>query len=233
MGNEASSTMPAPSTGGSAPFDFLRERAFQVLTAVLLLHCGVYYSLSNAEAGAPARPLTEIPTQIGAWTRMGEYPIDPEVQAVLRADDTVNRTYAASGSNLSLFVAFFKSQQAGRSPHSPKHCMPGSGWSPASSGFLKINVDGRQDPIEVNRYVIARGEQKSLVLYWYQSHGRVVASEYWSKIYLVLDSIRYRRSDVAMVRVIIPIRSGEAQAEETAAEFVRASFPGIQKVLPS
>jgi EpsI family protein len=217
----------------SPPFGFLRQPGFQLLTAALLLHCAVYYSLSKVEAGAAARPLSEIPVQIGSWARIAEYPIDPEVQAVLRADDTVNRSYLAGDASVSLFVAFFRSQKAGQSPHSPKHCMPGSGWSPTSSGFLKINIAGRPDPIEVNRYVIARGEQKSLVLYWYQSHGRVVASEYWSKIYLVLDSIRYRRSDVAMVRVIIPIRGSEAQAEQKATEFVRASFPGIQQVLPS
>jgi EpsI family protein len=225
-------TAPEPKTAPA--FAFLKRRGFQVLTLFLLIHSAVFYSLGKTEAVAAVRPLSDIPAQMGRWTQLAEYPIDPEVLAVLRADDTVNRTYGAGGASAaSLFVAFFKSQQTGQSPHSPKHCMPGSGWSPTESGFLEISLDERPDPIQVNRYLIARGEQKSLVLYWYQSHGRVVASEYWSKFYLVLDSIRHRRSDVAMVRVIVPVDSDEATAERTAVDFVKASFSQIGKFLPS
>jgi EpsI family protein len=234
MASDATRLADESLTAGARQSDFFRHRGFQILTLVLVLHSVAFYSLSSAERTITTAPLTNIPSQFGPWTKIGEFPIDPEVQAVLRADDTVNRSYAGpSGESASLFVAFFKTQTAGKSPHSPKHCMPGSGWSPASSGFLKVNVPSRPDPIEVNRYVIARGEQKSLVLYWYQSSGRVVASEYWSKFYLVLDSIRHRRSDVAMVRVIVPVRTDEAAAEKAAIEFVRDSFVPIEQVLPS
>jgi EpsI family protein len=87
----------------------------------------------------------------------------------------------------------------------------------------------------VNRYVIQKGLDRQLVLYWYQSHGRVVANEYWSKLYLIGDAVRLNRTDAALVRVIIPAPEGEgeARAERQAIEFVRALFPTLTAFLPS
>jgi EpsI family protein len=85
--------------------------------------------------------------------------------------------------------------------------------------------------------VIQKGLDRQVVLYWYQSHGRVVASEYWSKIYLVLDSIRLNRSDAALVRVIAPVDearpNAEIDAERSAISFVQAMFPTLDAFLPS
>jgi EpsI family protein len=94
--------------------------------------------------------------------------MDPEIQAVLRADDAVSRVYfdSAHGGSASLFVAYFKSQRTGQAPHSPKNCMPGSGWAPTESGVAVIRIPGREEPIRVNRYVVAKGDQKLLVLFW-------------------------------------------------------------------
>ncbi len=69
----------------------------------------------------------------------------------------------------------------------------------------------------VNRFVIQRGLDKQVVIYWYQSHGRVVASEYWGKIYTVVDAIRLNRTDAAMIRVICPVTGPEA-ADQARAE---------------
>jgi EpsI family protein len=217
-------------------FSFLRNKGLQLLTAALLLHSAAFYTLAKPEPLLTTRHLSELPQQMDSWGMVEETPIEPEVQEVLKADDTLSRVYAnpSIAQQAGLFVAFFRSQQAGQAPHSPKNCLPGSGWEPTSSGTVKVNLKGRAEPIEVNRYTVARGENKAMVLYWYQSHGRVVASEYWSKIYLVTDSIRLRRSDTALVRVVVPV-SGltEERAEQVAFEFVRSSFPNLSAILPS
>jgi EpsI family protein len=214
----------------------LHQRGFQILLAVLVLHSVVYYGFLRPEPPVHAKALNEFPKEIAGWDMTGEFPVEPEVQEVLKADDTLNRTYNMPGvPQAGFFVAFFRSQQAGQAPHSPKNCLPGSGWEQLRSGTIKVKVDDRAEPIEVNRYLIARGDNKAMVLYWYQSHGRVVASEYWSKFYLVADSLRYRRSDAALVRVIVPIASDsdESKAEATATQFVRASFGRLAAILPS
>ena len=124
--------------------------------------------------------------------------------------------------------------------HSPLNCLPGSGWEPVSHRMLDVTVprkNAEAATIGVNRYVIRKGLDRQLVLYWYQSHGRVVASEYWGKFYLVTDAVRYGRSDTAIVRVIVPISSqgsdAESQAERMAVSFVRQSFPLLEDYIPS
>ena len=61
--------------------------------------------------------------------------------------------------------------------------------------------------------MIQKGLDRQLVLYWYQSHGRVVASEYWGKFYLVRDAVRMNRTDAALVRVIVPMAPNDDNAE--------------------
>jgi len=220
----------------SGDFGFLRQRGFQILLAFLALHAVAYYSFLRPEPPVDAHPLAEFPRQLSSWSLVEEHPVEAEVQAVLKADDTLNRTYSATNKPVQagLFVAFFRSQQAGQAPHSPKNCLPGSGWEQVKSGTVRLNIAGRAEPIEVNRYIVARGDNKAMVFYWYQSHGRVVASEYWSKVYLVWDSIRLHRSDTALVRVIVPVvDADEATAEKTASDFVGDSFQRLATILPS
>ena len=93
---------------------------------------------------------------------------------------------------------------------------------------------GGPSPLTVNRYVIAKGLDRQLVLYWYQSHGRVVASEYAAKFYLVADSIRMNRSDGALVRVVTSINPGETEiaAENHAVAFTESSLPVLDSYIP-
>ena len=134
-----------------------------------------------------------------------------------------------------LFVAFFKSQRTGQTPHSPKNCLPGSGWVPSQADIVKIQVPGRPEPVEANRYVVARADAKSLVLYWYQSRDRTVASEYTAKYYVVADAIRYNRTDTALVRIIIPM--GETttleKANAIAEDFVRQMYAPLRAHFPA
>jgi EpsI family protein len=182
------------------------------------------------------RPLTEFPTAVSGWQMIEDVKIEPEVLDILKADDTLNRVYMNSSRSTEaafLFMAFFKSQRYGQTPHSPKNCLPGSGWEPMESFPITIDIPGR-DSIRTNRYLVARGDQKSVVLYWYQSHSRIIASEYSAKFWLVADSIRYHRSDSSLVKVVVPVRNGDiSAADRIAIEFVQATFAEISKQLPA
>jgi EpsI family protein len=130
-------------------------------------------------------------------------------------------------------VAGFRTQRTGKAPHSPKNCLPGSGYVPISSGELTIDV-GRPAPISVNRYVVASGSRQDLVLYWYQSRDRVVANEYKAKFWVMRDAIRLNRTDTALVRVIVPLENrNDAQAQATATDFVRSFYSTLLDYLPS
>jgi EpsI family protein len=222
--------------GSNGSFGFLKSTRARVLTVLLVAQLAGVFAVSRREAVPPARPLAEFPSQVGAWTVVQEGVVDKETMEVLRADDVLNRTYAdvAQGRGANLFVAYFKSQRTGQTPHSPKNCLPGAGWMPSKSDVRAIQIPGRAEPILVNRYVVSRGDEKSLVLYWYQTRGRVVASEYRAKLYLVADAIRTNRTDTALVRVVVPVIGDNPDAASAAAEqFVQAFFTTLRQHLPS
>jgi EpsI family protein len=226
--------MPAKSFSFS--LDFLKSKQVRVLKVFLVAQAALFYGLSRGEALPANLPLSTVPTQLGSWTMIQEGVIEQEVQEVLKADDLLTRVYTNSqlrvGANL--YIAYFRSQRTGQAPHSPKNCLPGSGWVPSESGTVQIAIEGEPNPIEVNRYIVERGEEKSLVLYWYQTPYRVIASEYAAKIYLVADAIRYNRTDTALVRVVVPVLNGDEQrADEAAAQFVRESFTVVRRYLPA
>ncbi len=197
---------------------------------------GMFYTLSHGESIPLARPLNQFPSQVGNWVMTEEDVLDAETESVLRADDYLNRTYTdrRDGGQANLYIAYFKTQQTGQTPHSPRNCLPGNGWVQDSARLTSLTVPGRSQPIPVNEYVVAKGPAKALVFYWYQSHGRVVASEYRAKVYTVVDSVRYHRSDTALVRVVVNIGpEGVASARSIAVAFVQRCFPLLEQALPS
>jgi EpsI family protein len=178
---------------------------------------------------------SSFPMTAGSWTAREEAPLDEDVLAVLGVDDYVSRVYhSRDGHAAGLYIGYYGSQRQGDTIHSPQNCLPGSGWEPVSDGRLRIADVAPGHDITVNRYIVQKGLDRQLVLYWYQSHGRVVASEYWSKAYLIADAIRLNRTDGSMVRVIAPIGSQDdgMAAERVAESFVRAIFPLLPSYLP-
>lgn len=214
----------------------LKAKYAVALTVLLLVQGSLYYAVALRDEAVPTvSSLALFPTESGQWRTYRDMPIEQEVLDVLRADDTLNRVYVGptEGSMAYFFIAFFKTQRSGQTPHSPKNCLPGAGWEPVDSAPLQINVPGRTEPLISNRFVVARGDEKSVVLYWYQSHGRVISDEFAAKFWLIADSIRYHRSDSALVKVVVPVRGGDVDtATRTASEFVQAVYPAVAKQLP-
>ena len=187
-------------------------RAALILTVLLLAQAAIFYGFSRGESAPGHRALDEFPTRLAGWTMIQQGVIEKEIADILRADDYITRSYGNGRKQANLFAAFFKSQRTGQSPHSPKNCLPGSGWIWTVSDQIPISIADENRTIQVNRYIVQRGEEKSLILYWYQSRDRVVANEYAAKVYVVADALRYNRTDTALVRVEVPIFEGNDQA---------------------
>ena len=166
---------------------------------------------------------------------VGETKIDDDTADVLKADDYVMRAYRdEKGQQVDLFIAYYKMQKAGDSMHSPKNCLPGAGWGIVESNEVAMHAENPAHPIMINRYLIEKNGTKSLVLYWYQANGRVIASEYWGKIYLVLDALRTGRRDGAIVRFVVPIRKGsDGRAElQSGLDMARNTVPFLPRYVP-
>lgn len=222
--------------GSNGVLSFLSNKQVKILSAVLVLQSVAFYSLSRGENVPLTRPLTEFPAQLGEWRLSQEGVIEQEVLEVLRADDVMTRVYANQtlGVPANLFIAYFRSQRTGQRPHSPKNCLPGAGWVEMMSDVIPIPIAGEAKPIEVNRYVVARGDDKSLVLYWYQSRNRVVANEYRAQLFTMADAMRYNRTDTALVRVVIPVRKNRDDLATTqAVNFVQSFFSQLKQYFPA
>lgn len=189
--------------------------------------------MSHGEATPAALPLAQFPKEIAGFSAVADVPFDKESLEILKPTDYMNRYYYQPGvGEMGLYIAYFETQRTGATIHSPKNCLPGAGWSPSVSTITQLDLsDGRKVP--VNMYIIQKGLEQEVVLYWYQSHGRVVASEYWGKFYMVYDALRLNRTDAALVRVITPVRAGDVDgARQQAMLFAKQVAIDVEKIIP-
>jgi len=204
--------------------------------AALVLSGGLYVVHAQGPDATVARQsLAGIPCALEAWRCVADTPLDKDVLAVVGVDDYVNRTYAtAAGGVIGLYIGYYASQRTGDAIHSPQNCLPGSGWQPIFSERTTIDAGGRTLP--VNRYVVEKGLNRQVVLYWYQGRGRVVANEYANKFWLMMDQARLHRSNGSLVRVIAPVQgvseSGLSSASASADGFARMIYPRLSTYLP-
>lgn len=205
-------------------------------TVVLLLTGAVVILYARpSQDRIPARePLAQLPSTITGWAGT-DLPIDQETRDVLGDGDFLSRNYIREGqpAPIDLFIAYFPSQRTGSTIHSPKHCLPGAGWMFDSSRYVDLqDADGKAH--RVGEYVISNGQAKQFVIYWYEAHGRSVASEYLAKFYLIADAMRMNRTDGSLVRIITPILpdEGESQAKARAESFARQLAPMLTRFIP-
>jgi EpsI family protein len=186
------------------------------------------------EAHVERHELKNFPNELGAWKQAGvDRRFDAETMSVLRASDYLLRDYRLSqGPAANLYIGYYATQRDGASYHSPLNCLPGAGWSMRDPELVLISLpDGKT--FMANKYVIQNGSTRELMIYWYQGRGRMIASEYWGKIYTVLDSVRLRRSDAAMVRVMVPITASDTAALESAREFAAVTSEVLPEFVPN
>jgi EpsI family protein len=203
------------------------------ITAGLLIGAFVLlHSVSHGEAIVPHQPLHDLPYTLGNWTGT-EQPFEERMMQAVGVSDYTNRVYSSRPVGFAqLYVGYYASQRTGDTIHSPKNCLPGAGWDPVQSGYTKISIpDGRQ--IVVNEYVIQQGLDKELVFYWYQDRGRVIASEYSAKFWMVADAISRNRTDGALVRLVTPMNDSEVDARARLVSFTQILFPHLENVIPN
>jgi len=206
---------------------------YWVMIAVLLGATTGMAHLSHGEDTPPAKPMSEFPTQVGGFKSVGDYTLDQKTIDILGVTDYLSRAYSSPTLGpIGLYIGYFRSQRTGASIHSPKNCLPGAGWQPLQSTVYQLPLaDGRKAPI--NLYVIRKDLEEQLVLYWYQAHGRIVASEYSGKFYLVYDAMRLNRTDAALIRITTPIQHGDEQAARARAiAFAQQITTDVDKIIP-
>lgn len=185
-----------------------------VTVVCLLASVGLLLNTRHHETALTVHShIAELPRTFDDWVGT-DVSIQPSVLTLLGDAEFLDRRYRrgqADTSSVEVFIAYFPSQRFGDTFHSPKNCLPGSGWMPVDSHQTELKFQGHP-PVLVNRYLVSKGDQRALVLYWYQIHGRSVASEYWARFYLVEDSIRFNYSDGSLIRISTALAEHETEA---------------------
>jgi EpsI family protein len=207
---------------------------FLVAALLLLGTAMLLQARARSETYPPRLPLKQFPAQLGGWSGT-DVAIEKDVLEVLGPGDFLVRIYQSQEKTpyIDLFIAYFRSQRAGDTIHSPQHCLPGAGWAPIENKRIMLTMPGHE-PFPANRYLIAKEDSRQLVLYWFWAHDRGVASEYWAKFYLVADAIKLNRSDGALVRITTPMYPGETAdaAQQRILPFASDVMPLLNSYIP-
>ena len=162
--------------------------------------------------------------------------LEPDVEHALNVDDYILSDYKKpTGEAVNFYVAYYASQRKGSSPHSPIVCIPGGGWQITKFERTSIRDPALNLTLPLNRVIIARDNARELVYYWFVERNRTVANEYWAKWYLLVDAITKNRTDGALVRLVTPLRPGEAEdaADERLHLFIKDLEPRLKAYLPT
>lgn len=200
---------------------------FAATAALLAATWAAAVSSANRSPEMLAQPLNTIPSQLGAWTSTEDRVLDEATLRVLKPTSYLSRMYRRDDLGLDFFTAFYALQEAGETMHSPRNCLPGSGWEVWRHTTVDLNVAG--ETVTLNQYGVQNGTHRMVVLYWYQTPERIVANEYYAKICLVVDAVLRSRTSGAIVRIVAPDRPEAVQA---ALDFAGQMIPQLQVRLP-
>lgn len=198
---------------------------------LFLLAAALYLNLHRDLEVPMNRPLEQFPASLSRWRMTGESSLSGDVQNVLKATDTLVREYAGpDGEQVALYIGYHGGGKDGGEIHSPKHCLPGSGWFEESSSRATIEAGG--DELNLVRAVYRKGDASELFLYWYQVRDKSISDEFSLKGQQIVNSVLHRRRDASFIRVSVPFDGDREAALATGERFVRDLLPAIHSFLP-
>jgi EpsI family protein len=228
--------LPA-STPAGAP---LRTRqpppSFVVAGGLLLVLSVAAFALPRpAEIIPPRLSFTQFPLELGQW-RGSRQSLDAIFTDQLQMDDYVLADYVNdAGISANFYVSWYNSQRKGEAVHSPRACLPGGGWQIqelAQRTLPGITIDDKA--LRVNRAIVALGNQRALIYYWFQQRGRIIDNEFAVKWYLFWDAVTRHRTDGAMVRLMtaLPLGGDVSEADRQLTEFASRVAPDLPRYIP-
>jgi len=206
-----------------------------IVIFILLMGAALNYYFSKPDISLPRKSLADFPKELGDWTTISEQKIEGRSMEILQVDDYFMRNYRNSkGEIIGLYIGYFKSQKEGKGIHSPRQCLPGAGWVPVNIEIYNLEVPGHNPThVGVNKYLMGKGLDRQLYLFWYHGRNKVYASEYWNKIYLIWDGLTKRRTDGALIRVNNPVMGSPENALRTQIEFINLFYPLLKEYIPN
>lgn len=214
-----------------------------VASLILIGTFGLMQSLSHGERIPAKISFSDFPVILADRWKSTELPIEDKILDILRVTDYLMRVYSPTSSAtsqhqavplkpVSLYIGYYESQRTGATYHSPKNCLPGAGWNFAETSIASVTMPKDGPTILINKVLIQKGVDKQLVLYWYHDRGRIIASEYWAKGYMIWDSMTENRTDGSLVRIIVPVSGTTEEAFEVGITFLKDMWPALLTHMP-
>lgn len=209
----------------------IEKMRFVVLLA--LLACAFAYMRLHRDLLVPVpRPFVEFPITHQGWVMVGQSTLSENVLGVLKPTEYLSRRYARpDGARVDLYLSFFNGSKDSGSIHSPKHCMPGGGWTELASGTVDVDIGGKT--ITLARAVYGLGDARELLLYWFDVRGQTLVDEFSLKFMEIVGSALHRRRDQSFIRISVPVGVDDGVAMTQCVDFLRDFYPEIRKFIPS
>ncbi len=206
-----------------------------VVLALLAVTWYVLQTTSEVTATPIKKSLSSFSHQIADYHLSNSFQSSADVLKMLGVDDYIQYNYInESNSLINLYAGFYKAVGVSGSYHSPKNCLPGGGWGidTVERVVLQTGIEGKKN-VTVSQMLIRNGSDFQVVLYWYQNRGRIIASEYWEKIYLVIDALFKGRRDGTFVRIMTVVQDEDIKgAEDRVKLFAEQVLPLLDTYLP-
>jgi EpsI family protein len=203
------------------------------LTVCLLLAVTSLYINLHADIVVPmGMSLEKFPETIGEWQMVSQAELDEETLNILKPTDYLSRIYEGKGGwPVHIYIGYHGGGKNGGEIHSPKHCLPGSGWYRISSERVRFDIDGEK--INMVKALYQKGEVKELFYYWFQTGDRTISDEFSLKIAQIGNSILHCRRDAAFIRISVPVPEDEERSSVCGVRFIRNFYPVIKRSFPS
>ena len=207
---------------------------FSTVIILFGLTCICMHFSQSARIVPISKELSQFPKQIGKWEVVSSRELSESTVKMLGVDDYVDYQYASEdGTIINLYISYFSSVGVTGGYHSPRNCLPGGGWQIASLSTMQLKKSDSFKSVGVSSMVVQQGVNKQIILYWYQNRGRIIASEYWEKFFLVIDAIFKRRRDGSFIRIMAPIHNGNfVETEAQLGDFAEKTLNLLEGFIP-
>lgn len=210
----------------------MKQSLRYLVVAALMLTAWAYMRTHRDKPTPLPIPFKEFPMSIGDWKLAMDSVFDRRVLEVLRPTDYMAKRFVKpDGSVADLYVGYHDGASQAGPLHSPKNCLPGSGWYEVSSQRTRLGLKGGK--VDAVIAVYRQGSSSELFLYWFQVAGRTLNAEHTLKINEILNSALNGRHDTSFIRISVPVTGSTDKAAAEARDFLEAVYPSLKQFLPS
>ena len=213
-------------------FTKIKKAPIAIAIVIVLLAAFSTFSIKHRDEIIPKREsFNSFPLEVNGW-KGRTYDFENGENNMLQLKDYLLINYNKANTNINVYAGYTESQRAaGSVPHSPKACIPGGGWEITEAKLHEVVLND-QKTIKVTRLLIAKGQSKQLVYYWFNQRGRDLSNEFSMKFALLYDAIQMNRTDGAMLRFTVPVYKTVAESDRALEGFIRDTYPLLPRYIP-